>query len=158
LIHLSKSQEDTITFLTRLVLGIFLDLMLQEERTKSKLVENGGSPKGSDQRNRYESVDVWFDDGTLVVRAGETLFRVYGGILSASSPVLRDMLSLAIKREKEEMDGCPVVCVSDNPADMSFFLKSLHDVQYVPSLVPYAHIDLEQLSHNRLGFSSHPLL
>ena len=76
-------------------------------------------------------VDVWFDDGTLIIQAGEKSFRVYRGILSRASSVFRDMLSLAVTDGDEVIDGCPVVHVSDSAADMSFFIRSLHDTECV---------------------------
>ena len=42
--------------------------------------------------NRCE--DLWFEDGNVVLRAEDTYFKVYEGILSRESPVFVDMFSL----------------------------------------------------------------
>jgi hypothetical protein len=101
-------------------------------------------------------VDVWYDDGNLIILAGKHSFRVYRGILSRASSVFRDMLSLAVMNdsEGEAIDGCPMVRVSDSAADMSFFLNSLHDAEYV------VHLFLGIVSHNdhNAGSSFHLLL
>ena len=78
--------------------------------------------------NPYDPVTVWFDDGNLIVRTEERTFRVYRGILTCASSVFREMVSLA---KKESSGGCPFVRVSDAAADVSFFLMSLHDPEYV---------------------------
>jgi hypothetical protein len=41
------------------------------------------------------------------------------------------MLSLAGTSEGEVIDGCPTVRITDSPADLLFFLKSLHDIEHV---------------------------
>jgi hypothetical protein len=89
------------------------------------------SDSEAEERESTTPLDVWFDDGNLVIQAEEKSFRVYRGILSFASSVFRDMLSLAVLKESEAIDGCPVVRVSDSAADVSFFLKSLHDTEYV---------------------------
>jgi hypothetical protein len=78
-----------------------------------------------------DSVDVWFDDGNLIVRTDEKSFRIYCGILVCASSVFRDIIALAKKNSDESIEGCPAVRVSDAAADMSFFLMSLHDPEYV---------------------------
>jgi hypothetical protein len=78
------------------------------------------------------SPDVWFEDGTLVVRAETTVFRVYRGILASQSEVFKDMLAFPQPDdpEAEAFDGCPVVRVQDSAEDMSCFLRVLHDTKY----------------------------
>jgi hypothetical protein len=81
------------------------------------------------------SADIWYEDGTLVVRAEYTLFRVYRGILAAQSEVFNDMLSVPQppSAETETFDGCPVVRVQDTAEDMSRFLRALTDTRWVVS-------------------------
>jgi hypothetical protein len=94
------------------------------------------------------SFDVWYDDGTLVIRAENTLFRVYRGILSSHSEFFKDMLSLPQPRGvgDETVDDCHVVQVHDQAEDMAPFLRSLHDVKYVlnslSSAASHAHLQL----------------
>ncbi|KAF9475830.1 hypothetical protein BDN70DRAFT_209286 [Pholiota conissans] len=39
-----------------------------------------------------EVADLWFSDGTIVVRAEEKLFRLHGGLLAACSPVFKAII------------------------------------------------------------------
>ena len=63
-------------------------------------------------------VDVWFDDGNLIIQAEDKLFHVYRGILSSASSILRNMLlSLPVTDESGTFDGCQVVHIPDSAAD-----------------------------------------
>jgi hypothetical protein len=75
------------------------------------------------------SPDVWFQDGTLVVCAGGTLFRVYSGILASQSEIFKDMLAVPQPEQPEVYDSCPVVRVQDSAEAMCCFLKVLHDTK-----------------------------
>jgi hypothetical protein len=80
------------------------------------------------------SAAVWYADGTLVIRAENTLFRVYRGILASQSDIFNDMLSvpqpLAVA-DTETFDGCVVVRVHDAAVDMERFLRTILDIRYV---------------------------
>ncbi|KAF7297451.1 Glutamine amidotransferase type-1 domain-containing protein [Mycena indigotica] len=76
------------------------------------------------------SLDVWFEDGTLILEAEGTLFKVFRGILAANSTVFNDMLVVGSYAEEETVDGCPVVRVYDAAVDLMHFLKALHHVGY----------------------------
>jgi hypothetical protein len=72
--------------------------------------------------------DLWFDDGNLILKAEDTLFRIYGGFLAARSSVFRDMLSFPPPKEgNATLDGCPIVFVYDSPADLGHFLRAVFD-------------------------------
>jgi hypothetical protein len=110
-------------------------------------IDSDGLPPGpSPEQEKHDPskpVDVWFDDGNLIIQSGEKTFRVYRGILSSASSIFRDMLSLAVTDEEQAIDGCPVVHVSDPTADISFFLRSLHDTE----CVVHCHLSLSLPSH-----------
>lgn len=55
--------------------------------------------------------DLWFEDGSLVIKAEEKLFRISKCLLAARSTVFTDMLSLPAvpDGEMELIDGIPVV-------------------------------------------------
>ncbi|KAJ7614848.1 hypothetical protein FB45DRAFT_1064505 [Roridomyces roridus] len=76
------------------------------------------------------SSELWFDDGTVILQAENTLFRAYRGVLSAQSPVFRDTFSLPQPKEQETFDGCPLLHVHDSAADFEIFLSALHDAGY----------------------------
>ncbi|KAJ7110262.1 hypothetical protein C8R43DRAFT_1042478 [Mycena crocata] len=68
---------------------------------------------------------LWYEDGSLIIQAEHTIFRVSRGILATQSPVFRDMLSLPTPKDAEMMDGCPFVHLPDTAADVTVFLKAL---------------------------------
>jgi hypothetical protein len=72
--------------------------------------------------------DLWFEDGTLVLKAGKSLFKIYRGLLSRRSVVFSDMFSFPPPPEGNEMlEGCPVVETYDSAQDMKYFLKAVFD-------------------------------
>ncbi|KAI0087554.1 hypothetical protein BDY19DRAFT_994870 [Irpex rosettiformis] len=75
--------------------------------------------------------DIWFSDGNIVLRAEQTLFRVYRGILCRASPIFRDMLHIGHSQSCNPADTyeeCPlVVMAGDSAVDMRTFLRTLHD-------------------------------
>ena len=61
-------------------------------------VPNGNTVDGPEKDNEF-----WFDDGNIILIAGNPQFRVYQGPLIRHSPVFRDMLSLV---QPEVETGC----------------------------------------------------
>jgi len=93
-------------------------------------------PSTTPSPSGYNSVDeVWFQDGTLIIEAEGSLFRVYGGLLGAESPVFHDMLEFPQPEGAESIDGCPVVHLSDSAPDVNCFLKALFDYKCVRSVL-----------------------
>jgi hypothetical protein len=75
------------------------------------------------------SPDVWFDDGTIILEAESTQFKVFKGILAANSTVFNDMLVVGSNTDNNEMvENCPVVHVYDTALDLKHFLKAIHHV------------------------------
>ncbi|KAJ7638481.1 hypothetical protein FB45DRAFT_903008 [Roridomyces roridus] len=74
------------------------------------------------------SPDVWFDDGTIILEAQGTQFKVFKGILAANSTIFNDMLVVGSNDTSD--DGCPVVNVYDDPLDLKHFLQAIHRVGY----------------------------
>jgi len=79
--------------------------------------------------------DLWFDDGSVILRAENLLFKVYGGILSTQSTIFKDLFTLPQPSDggDEIYDGCPVVRLHDQANTMHHFLKILHDWNYMES-------------------------
>ena len=74
---------------------------------------------------------LWFEDGNLILRAEDSLFRIYSGILSARSSVFRDMFAFPPPAEgNAKMDECPIVEVYDSAEDMTYFLQAILDSRY----------------------------
>ena len=75
--------------------------------------------------------DVWFDDGTVVLQAETTLFRVYRGVLKAQSPFFDDLFALPQQDSEqfEKYEDCPLVTMHDLATDARVFLKAMFDHQ-----------------------------
>ncbi|EMD34212.1 hypothetical protein CERSUDRAFT_97472 [Gelatoporia subvermispora B] len=69
--------------------------------------------------------EFWYPDGNVILVAGTAGFKVYRGQLSNHSDVFRDMLEIPQPNEVEEIEGCPVVQLHDQPRDLVFLLRVL---------------------------------
>jgi hypothetical protein len=71
--------------------------------------------------------ELWFKDGNIVLRAEDTVFRLYKGILAANSSVFHTMLDLpqsAVNHE-EMYEDCPLVHMPDSAYETREFLKAM---------------------------------
>ena len=75
--------------------------------------------------------ELYMPDGTMVLLASNTLFRVYPGLLSKHSEVFKGMTSLSDCQppNTEIYDGCPVVRLTDAAEDLAFFLATTMGLQ-----------------------------
>ncbi|KAJ7165528.1 hypothetical protein C8R43DRAFT_1061459 [Mycena crocata] len=70
---------------------------------------------------------LWFEDGNIVIQAGNVQFRVYCGLLEARSSVFKEMFSFPRPAVCELVDGCPLVRLPNPAMDVTVFLKALFD-------------------------------
>lgn len=79
--------------------------------------------------------ELWFADGNLVLQAEQTLFRVYAGILSRASTIIKDILVVGHPQPDnaaEQYDECPLVAMcGDSASDVRAFLSALYAPRYV---------------------------
>jgi hypothetical protein len=61
---------------------------------------------------------MWHGDGSVVLQAGNTQFRVHWGVLALHSSVFHDMEELPQPQEQLTVEGCPIVELSDEPDDV----------------------------------------
>ncbi|TBU29247.1 hypothetical protein BD311DRAFT_777621 [Dichomitus squalens] len=75
----------------------------------------------------HKSNTVWLPDGNIVVLAGNVAFRVHKSTLALRSSVFRDIFSLPAVPDPlaEDIEGCPVLHVSDSPEDIGRLFKVL---------------------------------
>lgn len=76
-----------------------------------------------DNLKRHE--EFWFDDGSVVLVARNTGFRVFRSLLAAQSTVFGGMLACSSVSAEEMLEGCPVVRLSDSPEDVAHLLRVL---------------------------------
>ena len=74
--------------------------------------------------------EYWFEDGTLLIVAQNIEFRVYKGLLTDRSVVLKELVSQSHTHQTlsigdQQTVRCPVVCVTDSPQDMRHLLRAL---------------------------------
>ncbi|KAJ7270145.1 hypothetical protein B0H12DRAFT_1009028 [Mycena haematopus] len=69
--------------------------------------------------------EIWYGDGTVVLQAQGTQFRVYWGVLAQQSSFFRGMQDLPQPLDQPSVDGCPVIELHDDVADVEFLLKAL---------------------------------
>ena len=89
---------------------------------------------GTDEHRQHQ--ELWFDDGNVVLVAGNTWFKLYRGILARYSSVFRDLFQVADASAGDTIQNCPVVHVTDNPDHLVLFFVLMYDGarQYVTVL------------------------
>jgi hypothetical protein len=89
-----------------------------------------------------QHADLWFCDGSVILQAEFTLFRVHKSQLSRRSIVFSDMFALAqppvmtthATLADETYEGCPVVRLHDSADDVANLLLALYDGPFVPRI------------------------
>lgn len=71
--------------------------------------------------------DVWYLDGSAILLAENTLFRVYSGLLAQYSTVFRDMFQIPQPDLQEQYDGLPLIELYDSAVDLRRFLIAMHN-------------------------------
>ncbi|KAI0628903.1 hypothetical protein C8Q77DRAFT_1067069 [Trametes polyzona] len=105
-------------------------------RTSAQVVKNiagpgqcpGGTAKGTPAAPKTTSLkrneNIWFATGNIIIIADNRVaYRVHRGILAMRSEVFRDMFEMPPPPECEELDGCPVVHLSEAPRDIEPLLQ-----------------------------------
>ncbi|KAF7325486.1 BTB domain-containing protein [Mycena kentingensis (nom. inval.)] len=78
----------------------------------------------------HRVLDLWFEDGSVVLQAENAQYCVYRGILARRSPIFADMFAVGVPNTADAVDGCPLVVLSDTETDMTHFLKALFDTEF----------------------------
>ncbi|THH31933.1 hypothetical protein EUX98_g2247 [Antrodiella citrinella] len=75
--------------------------------------------------------DPWLDDGSSVLQAQDTYFRVHRSMLVRNADIFADMYQLpqpAVPADDQVVvDGCLVLQLADDPAELSHFLRAMYD-------------------------------
>lgn len=98
------------------------------------------APAYATQTDPSRHADLWFPDGSVVLHAENTLFRVHMSQLSRHSVVFRDMFSLPRSSASAHdlsaddiYEGCPLVRLHDLAEDVANLLSALYDGPCVDS-------------------------
>ncbi|KAJ7620602.1 hypothetical protein DFH06DRAFT_1285706 [Mycena polygramma] len=71
--------------------------------------------------------DIWHDDGSVVLQAESTQFRIHWGVLSLHSAFFRDMRALPQPVDQPSIEGCPVIELHDSAGDLKHLLHALYN-------------------------------
>ncbi|KAJ6589833.1 hypothetical protein DFH09DRAFT_908850 [Mycena vulgaris] len=91
-------------------------------------------PPAKRQRTENASItrsDIWHNDGSLVLQADNTQFRVHWGVLALHSSFFRAMQSVPQPPDQPSVDGCPVLEMQDAVQDIEHLLKVLYNPTFL---------------------------
>ncbi|KAJ7159359.1 hypothetical protein C8R43DRAFT_1234077 [Mycena crocata] len=77
--------------------------------------------------------NLWFEDGGIVIKAQNTLYRVFRGILEQQSPIFADMFSIPQPQNAETIEGLPVAEIPDAAEDVTVFFRAIFDSSFFQS-------------------------
>ena len=80
---------------------------------------------------QWHHPSLWFKDGSIVIRAQETLFKVHQSLLALHSPIFASTFSIPQPCDQEIIEGCPVVDIPDNADDVTCLLKVIYEPTWV---------------------------
>ena len=108
------------------------------EHSPPEIVATSPSPP-PEPLGLIKHADLWFCDGSVILQAEYTLFRVHKSQLSRRSIVFSDMFALAqppvmtthATLADETYEGCPAVKLHDSAEDVANLLLALYDGPFV---------------------------
>ncbi|KAI0698365.1 hypothetical protein BC835DRAFT_1269081 [Cytidiella melzeri] len=84
--------------------------------------------------NSRKNQDLWYADGSVVLVADTTAFRVHTSVLAQNCDVFRDMDAIpkpdAVGDLEETYEGCPVINLQDSATDLEYFLKAIYKFSF----------------------------
>ena len=91
--------------------------------------KRGGISKALDPLAFQCDLDVWFDDGSVVIVAQETGYCVHKSLLSRRSPVFRDAFSEPTSSQDGASNGSRLhmYSVAQRACDMKCLLQAIYD-------------------------------
>jgi len=99
---------------------------LQPPRKRSR--SNHEFDMNTNENTVIHSTNFWFKDGSIVLQAETTQFRVHSTMLARHSSVFGDMFEIPQPAEGEpRVEGCLLVHVSDSAEDIGHMLSSMYD-------------------------------
>ncbi|KZP11456.1 hypothetical protein FIBSPDRAFT_837622 [Athelia psychrophila] len=97
--------------------------------------ESGNKPKLTEEGPHLAPIiphsEFWFKDGSVVLQAENTQFKVHQSILSANSVVFSDMFLAPQPAGEPLVEGCPIVHLSDTSADVTIMLQAICQRRHV---------------------------
>ncbi|KAJ7188671.1 hypothetical protein C8R46DRAFT_1205812 [Mycena filopes] len=77
--------------------------------------------------------ELWHTDGSVVLQAENTQFRVHFSVLAMHSTFFRDLQGLPQPSDQPDptVDGCPVVELQDTATDVEHLLKAVYEPTFL---------------------------
>ncbi|KAJ7188679.1 hypothetical protein C8R46DRAFT_979899 [Mycena filopes] len=75
--------------------------------------------------------EIWYSDGSLVLQAQNTQFRVHWGVLTKHSPFFRDMQPLPQPPDAPTIEECPLLTLQDEATDVEYLLEALYSPTFL---------------------------
>ena len=120
---------------------------LQADDSAAKTTQTVPDPSPIAKPDRHD--ELWFDDGDLVIIAGNVEFRVYREPIARHSSILSDVMSAQEPTRRTESDiAAPPyteIHLSDSPEDVQYFLQAFvtgKTLWYVSSSVKVGTADI----------------
>ncbi|KAJ7759164.1 hypothetical protein B0H16DRAFT_1370195, partial [Mycena metata] len=73
---------------------------------------------------------IWYSDGSVVLQAEDTQFRVHWSLLAQHSSFFRDMQALPQPPGQPSVEGCPIVELYDSAKDVAHLLTVLYNPDF----------------------------
>lgn len=125
----------------------FCDVILAPEKPSLFDIEEGHSKSESppSHPNNIEEShsppphlnSLWYNDGSVVLKAGDDFFRVHSSILSQKSPIFASLLLQSQTEVSESYEGCPMVTLNDDAEELRQLLLTLYEISYFEDNAQY---------------------
>ena len=97
--------------------------------TKRRRTSDETAPDAPDENLPVKrSSQFWFADGSVILHAQDTQFRVHQTLLSLHSEIMKDCFSCPQPQDAESVEGCPVLHLSDSALDIENLCALLYGV------------------------------
>ncbi|KAJ7188687.1 hypothetical protein C8R46DRAFT_1205828 [Mycena filopes] len=96
------------------------------------------SAKRKRTENGVTRSEIWHIDGSLVIHAENTQFRVHWGLLAMHSSHFRDLQGRPQPRSQPTVEDCPLLELPDALVDVRYLLKAL----YTPTFLAQTSLPL----------------
>lgn len=80
---------------------------------------------------------LWYDDGSVVLKAGDDFFRVHRSILSQKSSVFATVLLKSQAENTETYEECPMVTLDDDAEELRQLLLTIYELSYFDDNAQY---------------------
>lgn len=81
--------------------------------------------------HEFKRGDPWLDDGSIILQTQSTIFKVHRSVLARNAEIFADTFQMPQPDKPADdqalIDGCSVLPLTDDPTELSHFLRALYD-------------------------------